>query len=37
VLDDIPFLRRVLRQRPTAFNLAQAVRHVGNKVVEEPR
>ena len=36
VLDDIPFLRRVFRERPTAFNLAQLVRHVGNKVVEWP-
>jgi hypothetical protein len=36
VLDDIPFLRRVFSERPTAFNLAQLVRHVGNKVVEWP-
>jgi len=36
VLEDIPFLRRVFRERPTAFNLAQLVRHVGNKVVEWP-
>jgi hypothetical protein len=36
VLDDIPYLRRVFRERPTAFNLAQLVRHVGNKVVEWP-
>jgi cellulose synthase/poly-beta-1,6-N-acetylglucosamine synthase-like glycosyltransferase len=36
VLDDIPFLWRVWRTEPTAFNLAQLVRHVGNKVVEWP-
>jgi cellulose synthase/poly-beta-1,6-N-acetylglucosamine synthase-like glycosyltransferase len=36
VLDDVPFLRRVLRESPTPFNLAQLVRHVGNKVVEWP-
>ena len=36
VLDDIPFLRRVRREAPTAFNLAQLVRHVGNKVIEWP-
>ena len=36
VLDDIPFLRRARRERPTPFNLAQLVRHVGNKVVEWP-
>src|SRR5713101_8248192 len=36
VLDDIPYLRRAWREDPTAFNLAQLVRHVGNKVVEWP-
>ena len=36
VLDDIPFLWRVWRTEPTAFNLAQLVRHIGNKVVEWP-
>jgi len=36
VLDDVPFLRRVRREAPTPFNLAQLVRHVGNKVVEWP-
>ncbi|OGL13901.1 MAG: hypothetical protein A3K12_01840 [Candidatus Rokubacteria bacterium RIFCSPLOWO2_12_FULL_71_19] len=36
VLDDIAFLRRAWRERPTPFNLAQLVRHVGNKVVEWP-
>jgi hypothetical protein len=36
VLDDLPFLWRVWRQRPSAFNLAQLARHVGNKVVEWP-
>ncbi len=36
VLDDVPFLRRAWRERPSAFNLAQLVRHVGNKVVEWP-
>ncbi len=36
VLDDIPFLWRVWRARPTAFNLAQLLRHAGNKVVEWP-
>jgi cellulose synthase/poly-beta-1,6-N-acetylglucosamine synthase-like glycosyltransferase len=36
VLDDIPYLWRVWRAEPTAFNLAQLVRHVGNKVVEWP-
>jgi len=36
VLDDAPFLWRVWRSRPSAFNLAQLVRHVGNKVVEWP-
>jgi cellulose synthase/poly-beta-1,6-N-acetylglucosamine synthase-like glycosyltransferase len=36
VLDDIPFLRRTWRRQPSAFNLAQLLRHVGNKVVEWP-
>jgi cellulose synthase/poly-beta-1,6-N-acetylglucosamine synthase-like glycosyltransferase len=36
VLDDIPYLWRVWRREPTAFNLAQLVRHVGNKMVEWP-
>ena len=36
VLDDVPFLRAVWRAAPTPFNLAQLVRHVGNKVVEWP-
>ena len=36
VLDDIPFLWRTWRQAPTAFNLAQLARHVGNKVIEWP-
>jgi cellulose synthase/poly-beta-1,6-N-acetylglucosamine synthase-like glycosyltransferase len=36
VLDDIPFLRAVWRTQPTAYNLAQLIRHVGNKVIEWP-
>jgi len=36
VLDDIPYLWRVWRTESTAFNLAQLVRHIGNKVVEWP-
>ncbi len=36
VLDDIPFLWRSWRREPSAYNLAQLVRHVGNKVVEWP-
>jgi cellulose synthase/poly-beta-1,6-N-acetylglucosamine synthase-like glycosyltransferase len=36
VLDDIPFLWRTWRRNPSAFNLAQFLRHVGNKVVEWP-
>jgi cellulose synthase/poly-beta-1,6-N-acetylglucosamine synthase-like glycosyltransferase len=36
VLDDTPFLRGTWRRRRTAFNLAQFLRHVGNKVVEWP-
>jgi hypothetical protein len=36
VLDDIPFLWRTWCVEPSAFNLAQLLRHVGNKVVEWP-
>src|SRR5215831_8034947 len=36
VLDDIPFLWNAWRRTPSAFNLAQLFRHVGNKVVEWP-
>jgi len=36
VLDDIPFLWRAWRARPSAFNLAQLARHIGNKVIEWP-
>ena len=36
VLDDIPFLWNAWRRTPSAFNLAQLLRHVGNKVVEWP-
>ena len=36
VLDDVPVLWRLWWQAPTAFNLAQLCRHVGNKVVEWP-
>jgi hypothetical protein len=36
VLDDVGFLWRTWRAAPTAYNLAQLVRHVGNKVVEWP-
>jgi hypothetical protein len=36
VLDDVPFLWRMWRAAPTAYNLAQLVRHLGNKVVEWP-
>jgi cellulose synthase/poly-beta-1,6-N-acetylglucosamine synthase-like glycosyltransferase len=36
VLDDIPFLRQTWRRERSAFNLAQLLRHVGNKVVEWP-
>jgi len=36
VLDDIPFLWTTWRRTPSAFNLAQLLRHVGNKVVEWP-
>ena len=36
VLDDVAFLWRAWRRAPTAYNLAQLARHVGNKVVEWP-
>ncbi len=36
VLDDVAYLRGVWRARPSAYNLAQLTRHVGNKVVEWP-
>src|SRR6059036_3662549 len=36
VLDDIPFLRRTWRERRSAYNFAQLVRHIGNKVIEWP-
>jgi cellulose synthase/poly-beta-1,6-N-acetylglucosamine synthase-like glycosyltransferase len=36
VLDDTPILWGLWRSRPSAFNLAQLVRHVANKVVEWP-
>jgi cellulose synthase/poly-beta-1,6-N-acetylglucosamine synthase-like glycosyltransferase len=36
VLDDVPFLRDVQRKDPSAYNLAQLIRHMGNKVVEWP-
>ncbi len=36
VLDDTRHLWRAWRRRPSAFNLAQVVRHVGNKVIEWP-
>jgi len=36
VLDDIAFLADTWRAAPTAFNTAQLLRHVGNKVVEWP-
>ncbi|MBM4441200.1 MAG: glycosyltransferase [Candidatus Rokubacteria bacterium] len=36
VLDDVRWLWREWRARPTAYNTAQLVRHVGNKVVEWP-
>jgi cellulose synthase/poly-beta-1,6-N-acetylglucosamine synthase-like glycosyltransferase len=36
VLDDLPYLWRTWRERPSAFNLAQLARHLGNKVVEWP-
>jgi hypothetical protein len=36
VLDDVRFLARTWRAAPTAFNLAQLARHIGNKVLEWP-
>ena len=36
VLDDVAYLWRTWRGAPTAFNLAQLVRHVFNKVLEWP-
>ncbi len=36
VLDDVRVLWRLWRRAPGAYNLAQLVRHVGNKVVEWP-
>jgi hypothetical protein len=36
VLDDVPYLWATWRAAPTAFNLAQLIRHVVNKVVEWP-
>jgi hypothetical protein len=36
VLDDVRVLWAIWRQAPTAYNLAQLARHVGNKVVEWP-
>jgi hypothetical protein len=36
VLDDVGFLWRTWREAPTAFNLGQLARHVGNKVIEWP-
>jgi cellulose synthase/poly-beta-1,6-N-acetylglucosamine synthase-like glycosyltransferase len=36
VLDDVSYLWSTWRAAPTAFNLAQLVRHVVNKVVEWP-
>ena len=36
VLDDVPYLWRTWRARRSAFNTAQLLRHVGNKVVEWP-
>jgi hypothetical protein len=36
VLDDVAELRSIWRAAPTAFNLAQLIRHVVNKVVEWP-
>jgi hypothetical protein len=36
VLDDVPVLWETWRAAPTAFNLAQLVRHVVNKVLEWP-
>jgi hypothetical protein len=36
VLDDTSFLWQTWRTQPTPYNLAQLLRHVGNKVVEWP-
>ena len=36
VLDDVGFLSHEWRARPSAYNLAQLARHLGNKVVEWP-
>jgi hypothetical protein len=36
VIDDIPYLWNAWRTEPTAFNFAQFVRHLGNKMVEWP-
>ncbi|MGH7390301.1 MAG: glycosyltransferase [Candidatus Rokuibacteriota bacterium] len=36
VVDDLGFLGRTWRARPTAYNLGQLLRHAGNKVVEWP-
>jgi hypothetical protein len=36
VLDDTRLLARTWRAAPSAFNLAQLARHVGNKVIEWP-
>ncbi len=36
VLDDVPHLWETWRRARSAFNLAQLLRHVGNKVVEWP-
>jgi hypothetical protein len=36
VLNDVSWLWREWRARPTAYNTAQLVRHVGNKVIEWP-
>jgi hypothetical protein len=36
VLDDVPYLAATWRREPSAFNLAQLARHVGNKVLEWP-
>jgi len=36
VLDDVGFLWRTWRGAPSAYNTAQLIRHVGNKVVEWP-
>lgn len=36
VLNDVRWLRDEWRARPTAYNTAQLVRHIGNKVIEWP-